>query len=1150
MAFQRTGTIMNQKRDIYYGTSLLTTGPQRVSGDFVTLEGERFYRISNYDRMPPFFMSIVSPSDQWMYASSKGSLTCGRKDPDGALFPYYTDDKIHDGAGNTGARSLVIIDRKGKSCLWEPFSPGVPGVYEISRNLYKNRMGNILIFEEINQSLKLSFLCTWMNSDSYGFVKRSAISNLDVGSVVHARILDGLQNILPYGVTLALQSNMSTLLDGYKKCELIEEKGLGIYTLSSILTDKAEPSEALKATTVWSVGLKDPGYLLGDDQLQRFREGSVPDSEKTLKGRRGNYFVYSGTDLEPGETRDWLIVADTGQGPSDVAATVNLLEKRATLKERVLEDVSKGTEKLDQLVSMADGNQVSNDELVAARHFSNALFNIMRGGVFPSNYLVDRNDVKDFIGKWNAGVLKNNRAILEDLKDPVNYPELLEKGRETGDADLIRLLYEYLPLAFSRRHGDPSRPWNRFSIDLKRADGRPKLYFQGNWRDIFQNWEALALSYPEFIESFIVKFVNASTADGYNPYRVTRDGIDWEVPNPEDPWSNIGYWGDHQIIYLLKFIELSRRYHPGKLQEQLSERIFTYAHVPYRIKPYPDLVSDPHNSISYDPELEKSIAERVTGTGADGRLRFDPEGKVLKVNLAEKLLVPLLAKLGNFVPEGGIWMNTQRPEWNDANNALAGCGLSMVTLYYLRRFISTLSGLFRSVPATLEVSAEVAELFQAVYNILSQRTDLLKGRIHDFQRREITDLLGEAGSKYRSSLYEKGFSGQKRDIRNQEWLDFFETALEFIDHSIEANRRVDGLYHAYNLVEFGEKECRIGHLYEMLEGQVAAISSGHLDAGECLSVLNALRASKMYRQDQGSYTLYPDKELPGFLEKNILPAEKLGESPFLSGEVANGRRSIVEKDENGICHFNGSFRNASELREKLKSRKDIPAEEIDKVCDLFTECFDHKQFTGRSGSFYKYEGLGCIYWHMVSKLLLAVQEICLKADEERSDPETIAGLREHYEQIKEGLGLKKPPDAYGAFPTDPYSHTPGFAGVQQPGMTGQVKEDFITRFGELGVIIEGGCIRFHPRLLSDNEFLDVGRDWTINDRNIKLKKGELGFTLCGTPVIYRRGKEPSIHIELADGREIRQPGTDLLDRDHSRLVFERSGSIRCIRVTI
>ena len=52
------------------------------------------------------------------------------------------------------------------------------------------------------------------------------------------------------------------------------------------------------------------------------------------------------------------------------------------------------------------------------------------------------------------------------------------------DADLTRLAYEYLPLTFSRRHGDPSRPWNRFEIRVRDQQGNNLLGFQGNWRDI------------------------------------------------------------------------------------------------------------------------------------------------------------------------------------------------------------------------------------------------------------------------------------------------------------------------------------------------------------------------------------------------------------------------------------------------------------------------------------------------------------------------------------------------------------------------------------------------------------------------------------------------------------------------------------------
>ena len=43
---------------------------------------------------------------------------------------------------------------------------------------------------------------------------------------------------------------------------------------------------------------------------------------------------------------------------------------------------------------------------------------------------------------------------------------LLEEVRSVGDPALLRLVSEYLPISFSRRHGDPSRPWNQFSIRL------------------------------------------------------------------------------------------------------------------------------------------------------------------------------------------------------------------------------------------------------------------------------------------------------------------------------------------------------------------------------------------------------------------------------------------------------------------------------------------------------------------------------------------------------------------------------------------------------------------------------------------------------------------------------------------------------------
>jgi hypothetical protein len=151
--------------------------------------------------------------------------------------------------------------------------------------------------------------------------------------------------------------------------------------------------------------------------------------------------------------------------------------------------------------------------------------------------------------------------------------------------------------------------------------------------------------------------------------------------------------------------------------------------------------------------------------------------------------------------------------------------------------------------------------------------------------------------------------------------------------------------------------------------------------------------------------------------------------------------------------------------------KGLIGKERSKLLDIYEQIFDHKSFTGRSGTFYGYEGLGSIYWHMVSKLLLATQECYLLALKNKADASTLGQLKEHYYEIKAGIGLYKSPYLYGAFPTDAYSHTPLDAGVKQPGLTGQVKEDVISRMGEMGLFVRNGQIVFDTSLLNEEEIL-------------------------------------------------------------------------------
>ncbi len=1131
-----------------------------VDLDLVEVGNEKYFRISNHDVMRPFFMSVVSDSNHWLFISSNGGLSAGRKNPEYALFPYYTDDIIAESADVTGSKTVLKLRSKGGINIWEPFSDKFTGKYSISRNLYKSIYGNKIIFEEINHDLQLQFRYQWSSSRIFGFVRNVWLTNLS-DAPQEINILDGLQNILPYGVPSGLQRSASNLVDAYKRNELEPSSGLGIFSLSAIIVDRAEPSEALKANVVWSLGLENKIHLLSSLQLNRFRKGQKIIEECDVKGERGAYFVCSGMELPAKSEKKWKIIADVNLNHSAVIGLCKTIKEEQALSSLIEQDIDAGTKHLMQLVAGADGLLFSADAFNNARHFSNVLFNIMRGGVVNNHYLITRDDFVRYIFKANKTVFERNHDFLNSLDHAFSRPQLLALVQSTPDADLIRLATEYLPIKFSRRHGDPSRPWNYFNINIQdEADGSEILDYEGNWRDLFQNWEALAHSYPGFIEGMIFKFMNASTFDGYNPYRVTKDGFDWEIIEHDNPWSYIGYWGDHQIIYLLKFLEIIEKHQPGKLTTYMNRDWFVYAAIPYVIKPYDQILKNPRDTVAFDHKWDAAIRKNIDEIGADGALlKLDGED-IYRVNFMEKILVSVLAKISNLVPEAGIWLNTQRPEWNDANNALVGNGVSMVTLYHLYRF-------FRFFNSTIEasenenvpLSEELSWFYHNVKQTLSDFSPLLSANITDKDRKAFMDRMGMAASEYRQQIYSNGFTGRKTMTSIGGLKTFVSLCLEFIKHSIHANQRHDNLYHAYNLIEITENGVAVSHLDEMLEGQVAVLNSGCLDAAAALRVMDALRASRLFRQDQYSFILYPDKDLPGFLAKNMVSEEAVESSALFSALIADGNKDIIERDVLGGYHFNGNLKNAMDLEVALNNLPDekygkLLKNERNRVLDSFEKVFNHKAFTGRSGTFFAYEGLGSIYWHMVSKLLLAVQECTLLAVERREDTDVIQRLRDHYHEIEAGIGVHKSPLQYGAFPTDPYSHTPKHKGAQQPGMTGQVKEDILSRFGALGITVSDGRLGFNPCLLRKAEFLAGEQEFTYCRLDgellkIRLVKDQLGFTVCQVPVVYTLGDTPSIRVVYADGN-MNEFGGLMLGKDISRRIFDRTGEIDRLEVMI
>ena len=449
-------------------TAQLEPGPLEL----LEHDGEVQLRIPNVDHMPPFLMSVLSSTDLWMFIASNGGLTAGRISADHSLFPYETSDRLYERPQLGGPITMVRMGDR----LWSPFDPRAIGD-GITRNLTKSALGDRVAFEEINEELGLGFSYEWAPSEQFGWVRTASL--WVTGSAgVQVHVLDGLLDVLPAGVPLSTQQRASNLIDAYRHTEFHAAPcGLAIYSMSSLLTDRAEPAAALRGNVVWRAGL--PGTThLSADAVARWRRGQRLTEQTHLRGRKGAYLVDASVSVDPGHAVQWRTVGDVSLDGVQMAALRSELS-RDDIAGRIEASLEETRQGMTQLVAAVDGGQRSADRVVDANHLSNAIFNALRGGV-----LVDEGRVAQATGATSS---------------------------RTG-----RRCPESVPGILHRPGWSPS------------SSTRPR-----------------------------------STASTPTASRETAST--GRSPSRNDPWANIGYWGDHQIIYLLKLLELSRSIPPAEL---------------------------------------------------------------------------------------------------------------------------------------------------------------------------------------------------------------------------------------------------------------------------------------------------------------------------------------------------------------------------------------------------------------------------------------------------------------------------------------------------------------------------------------------------------------------------------------------------------
>ena len=121
-------------------------------------------------------------------------------------------------------------------------------------------------------------------------------------------------------------------------------------------------------------------------------------------------------------------------------------------------------------------------------------------------------------------------------------------------------------------------------------------------------------------------------------------------------------------------------------------------------------------------------------------------------------------------------------------------------------------------------------------------------------------------------------------------------------------------------------------------------------------------------------------------------------------------------------------------------------------------------------------------------------------------------------------------------------------------MTGQVKEELITRMGELGCRVQNHRLVFNISLLKKSEFLTKENKFTYVDieqrvRSTIIGKNQLGFTYCQVPIVYSLCDGDWKQSILFKNNTTKQYGGNIVKQAISSDIFSRSGKIKKITVT-
>lgn len=703
------------------------------------LNGEQF-RIEDYEKQPAFSSFLpglagVRGIPLWVYYTNRGQgiNSFGVHNKENSIMEFNPANTAYENTALKGFRTF--LRRNGK--FYEPFCS-----YSEESNRIMSVEKNRLIIEEECKELGLSVKVTYfvLPTESIGaLVRKVEITNIS-GEAASVEGIDGITKIIPYGVQTGMYKDMSNLFRSFSEIKNIENKAYYINMRGSA-GDSAEVGETYGGyfcCTVQDGELKDliydPDVVFGHDTSMVMpvvfkNEGmaGVKAEKQCFANKYPCGFYPFEETLAAGESLTFA----TYIGFSGTLAQLNKAAKMFCEEGYAERKEKEAVEIVKEMVSDIGTSTAAKvfDQYVEQCY----LDNFLRGG----------------------------------------YPYVFESAEKNAVVHL-----------FSRKHGDPERDYNFFSIA-----GEYFSQGNGNFRDVCQNRRSDVFFKPAIGDFNVWSFFNYVQMDGYNPLEIrpctfkviperkeeavafirtqvagdstpvenlldrnftpgqicsalAENGL--QVENEEilvagilglcreylEAGYNEGYWSDHWN-YLMDLVENYLLIYPDKKKELLLGRNdYRFYDSVGLVRPRREtyVINNgkvrQYGAINHSHEKESRPGYRAGGTN----WLKDTNGNEITTTLLGKMLTLAVNKFLLLDQDGmGVEMEGGRPGWNDAMNGLPGLfGSGMPETMELVRLLNFLCDSFanKDVTGNITLPKELAVLIRKLAVILEEKAGL------------------------------------------------------------------------------------------------------------------------------------------------------------------------------------------------------------------------------------------------------------------------------------------------------------------------------------------------------------------------------------------------------------------------------------------